>query len=373
MEITKGQKDAALEKARQMAVDADETKVDDALGKVDGYKGRKGIAKVWDKVRLLAAVIKSPYLMKPALFAAIGAIIYLVSPVDVIPDVLPVIGLLDDVAVIISIFGAVAEAIKREPEKALKIVDSLPEGLKKIGARAFGVAGGIAVGAKVGAMTGDALGEFMSDHDLAPIYEALVKEKEGLKSEGLGLKGKLAALAEHYVSLLIEKYIRTAFEKKYRRSLEILVCYLFSVLLLLSPPLGKEVSLWASAVLLALAFAMAIYSTVRGALHAWPYVAASIRKHSIYRGVMEVLGKNYRSVGKSEQILNALDFELSDKELLRLAKLFLKAFAKQVVALILGLGLISLAFFTLRHAILLQSVGLSNWQIITYPFQLLLA
>ncbi|MBL9113732.1 MAG: DUF1232 domain-containing protein [Verrucomicrobiaceae bacterium] len=44
----------------------------------------------------------------------IGALVYLVSPIDAIPDVIPGIGLTDDVAVITAAVAAVAMHIKPE-------------------------------------------------------------------------------------------------------------------------------------------------------------------------------------------------------------------------------------------------------------------
>ena len=45
--------------------------------------------------------------------AAIGALVYLVSPLDAEPDVIPVAGLVDDVAVILSVVKMLADALKQ--------------------------------------------------------------------------------------------------------------------------------------------------------------------------------------------------------------------------------------------------------------------
>ena len=44
----------------------------------------------------------------------IGGLIYLISPVDAIPDVIPVVGLTDDIAVLAGAFATVAMHIKPE-------------------------------------------------------------------------------------------------------------------------------------------------------------------------------------------------------------------------------------------------------------------
>ena len=156
-ELTEKQKQKALDMASNIAKEADETKIAEAEAKVESFKGKKVLASVWDNIKLLAHLMKNPYVQGSTLLACIGAILYLVSPLDVIPDVLPMIGLLDDVAVILAVFPVVINAIKKDPKRALKIVDTLPPELKKTASIAFGVAGGAIAGGVLGAKVGEEL------------------------------------------------------------------------------------------------------------------------------------------------------------------------------------------------------------------------
>ena len=58
-----------------------------------------------------------------AIVAIIGAIIYVVSPIDVVPDIIPVAGWLDDGAVVTAAIGALGTVIasyleyKKEKER----------------------------------------------------------------------------------------------------------------------------------------------------------------------------------------------------------------------------------------------------------------
>ena len=62
---------------------------------------------------MLKAVKSGKYqLPKWAIAAIIGAIIYIVSPLDVVPDIIPVAGWLDDGAVVAAAVKALEEVIK---------------------------------------------------------------------------------------------------------------------------------------------------------------------------------------------------------------------------------------------------------------------
>ncbi|WP_231689580.1 YkvA family protein [Bacillus sp. FJAT-27245] len=75
-----------------------------AFGKAD--KNKKSLGFSWNKLQLLfelaKAWAKGEYkdVSKGTILAVIGAIIYFVSPVDIIPDFLLGIGLIDDAAVL---------------------------------------------------------------------------------------------------------------------------------------------------------------------------------------------------------------------------------------------------------------------------------
>ncbi len=91
----------------------------DSLKKGALYKGRKGMDEMWGDVktfsRLVQEVRKGSYkdISKKSVVMIVGALLYFVSPIDAVPDLLVGIGLLDDVAVI----GFVASQMKQELDK----------------------------------------------------------------------------------------------------------------------------------------------------------------------------------------------------------------------------------------------------------------
>ena len=59
----------------------------------------------------------TPMFAKATIVAALG---YFISPVDAVPDVLPVVGYSDDLAILVGALAAVAGSIKKSHKKAAK-------------------------------------------------------------------------------------------------------------------------------------------------------------------------------------------------------------------------------------------------------------
>lgn len=95
---------AAADMAARMGKNATEADIENVANKMDSMN--KGpLAKVWDKVTQLWEAFKSPETPASLKAIIIGGLIYMVSPVDLIPDVIPVVGLLDDAGVIGLVFS----------------------------------------------------------------------------------------------------------------------------------------------------------------------------------------------------------------------------------------------------------------------------
>ena len=90
---------------------------------------RGPIKKVWDKVLFLWDKFKSPDLPLRLKITIIGALLYLVLPADVIPDVIPGLGLVDDLSVILIVFREVSKYLLPKIEKKIekKIYDTCYE------------------------------------------------------------------------------------------------------------------------------------------------------------------------------------------------------------------------------------------------------
>ena len=82
---------------------------------------KKGvIAKIWDKVLFLWEQIKSPDIPLRLKLVIAGALLYLISPIDVVSDAIPVIGLLDDMTIILTVFHEVSKFVLPKVEKKIE-------------------------------------------------------------------------------------------------------------------------------------------------------------------------------------------------------------------------------------------------------------
>lgn len=71
-------------------------------------------AKVRTLLRMLRSYINGEYRHIPwkSLLMIIGALIYFLMPIDLIPDIIPVAGLADDISIIFLVFGSINEDIE---------------------------------------------------------------------------------------------------------------------------------------------------------------------------------------------------------------------------------------------------------------------
>ena len=91
--------------------------VQDALTKA--YRNRRWLLKVWIDLlalcRLIAAWSRGEYRHLPwkSLVLALAGILYFLNPVDIFPDVIPGIGLLDDAGVLALVFNSIRNDLRR--------------------------------------------------------------------------------------------------------------------------------------------------------------------------------------------------------------------------------------------------------------------
>lgn len=105
--MTEDEKKKSEEMFNEFSQNASEEDIKKIASKLDDMK--KGpIAEIWHKVTLLWKMVKDPNAAWTAKALAIGALVYLISPIDAIPDLMPVLGLTDDVGVITAAVAALA-------------------------------------------------------------------------------------------------------------------------------------------------------------------------------------------------------------------------------------------------------------------------
>lgn len=78
-----------------------------------GGMNRGAVAKLWGHVQSLWAMVRDPDAAWTSKAIAIGSLIYLVSPLDAVPDIIPIVGLSDDAGVILAAVGSLCHQLSK--------------------------------------------------------------------------------------------------------------------------------------------------------------------------------------------------------------------------------------------------------------------
>ena len=84
----------------------------------DMDENKKQVSGFFEKVRTLLRMLRSyvngeyRHIPWKSLLMIIGALIYFLMPIDLIPDIIPVAGLADDISIIFLVFGSINEDIE---------------------------------------------------------------------------------------------------------------------------------------------------------------------------------------------------------------------------------------------------------------------
>lgn len=105
-------KSEAYDRLREYAQKASPEDVQKIREKLSGMN-RGPIKKIWDDVLSLWKMIIDPSASWTSKAIAVGAVLYLVSPLDGVPDLLPLVGLTDDAAVILTAVATLAFELKK--------------------------------------------------------------------------------------------------------------------------------------------------------------------------------------------------------------------------------------------------------------------
>ena len=83
------------------------------IGSKLNVMNRGPVRAIWDKVQQLWRFVTDPEVAWNSKVLAVGSLLYLVSPLDAVPDLIPIAGLLDDVAVILYVVRTLPDLLKK--------------------------------------------------------------------------------------------------------------------------------------------------------------------------------------------------------------------------------------------------------------------
>jgi len=136
--FTDEQVEEEFQKSSQNVSEDDVSGILDKEGKIL-KKTRGPLEKFAQNIKMLFSLVKDyangSYREVPwvTIAAIIGSLLYILSPIDLIPDFIPVLGLTDDAAVLaLCLKGIVSDltkyqAWKREKDAGYKVIESIPE------------------------------------------------------------------------------------------------------------------------------------------------------------------------------------------------------------------------------------------------------
>jgi len=115
---------SAKSKAKNIASDPNKLRslLGNTVEKLQDVEGRQElyndfVGKVNTYVRLMRSVLRGEYhLPWKSVLLIVAGLVYFVSPVDLIPDFIPMSGLIDDVSIILWIFSTLREDIEHFSE-----------------------------------------------------------------------------------------------------------------------------------------------------------------------------------------------------------------------------------------------------------------
>lgn len=100
----------AFKQAQELGNNSTESDLRNIDSKLNQMKTGR-VAKIWNKVLFLWEKLRSPDIPMRLKMTIAGALLYLILPSDIIPDVIPGIGLIDDVSVILMVFNEVSKFV----------------------------------------------------------------------------------------------------------------------------------------------------------------------------------------------------------------------------------------------------------------------
>ena len=355
--------------------------VENAEKKAEKYKGKKQLEAIWSKIQVLFLIARHPSVWGPgAAVPAAVAVLYLVLPIDAIPDAIPAMGLLDDIFVITALIATLVKKISSYTKEKLSALRSeVPEELKETFDEMFSFT-----------VEEEKKEEVEVMDDSPSIIKGLGKAKDTLESFRLDLEKKaqenpalgrsrifrtvekvsdFASSIPSEASLLASKALKSALSMMIlKKEIKSLISFSFFALSLLFLYISSSLGVTAlvfSSVFMILSYSFLILSIIKNA----PRVVAFFQ--GLFKGGLEdaicsfVLKECASSPGAKEVLVKYGIRELRRNK--DAVKEMLYSFRKELLLFVVKIGLVTLAFFLLKKITLIYMGEVSSFRVIFAP------
>lgn len=353
--------------------------VDKAEKAAEKYKGKKQLAAIWSKIQVLFLIARHPTVWGPGVAVpACVAVLYLVLPIDAIPDAIPLAGLIDDIFVITTLVGVLVKKISSYTKEKISLLrKEVPEDLLSTFDEMFSYAKDYEENIEVmeeepSIITGlgkakDAIDGFRLDLEKQAVTNPDIKNRKFFKT--LDRVSEFASSIPSKASRVAAEALKAALSfiilKKEIKSLISFSFFALSLLFLyLSTTLGTF-TLVLSSLFMILSYSFLIHSIIK----AVPRVIAffeGLVKGGLEDGICSFILKECSYTPSGKEIL----LKYGIRELKRnkeAVKEMLYSFRKQLLFFILHIALITLAFFLLKKVSLVAMGETSAFKIIFAP------
>lgn len=353
--------------------------VDKAEKAAEKYKGKKQLAAIWSKIQVLFLIARHPTVWGPGVAVpACVAVLYLVLPIDAIPDAIPLAGLIDDIFVITTLVGVLVKKISSYTKEKISLLrKEVPEDLLSTFDEMFSYAKDYEENIEVmeeepSIISGlgkakDAIDGFRLDLEKQAVTNPEIKNRKFFKT--LDRVSEFASSIPSKASRVAAEALKAALSfiilKKEIKSLISFSFFALSLLFLyLSTTLGTF-TLVLSSLFMILSYSFLIHSIIK----AVPRVVAffeGLVKGGLEDGICSFILKECSYTPSGKEIL----LKYGIRELKRnkeAVKEMLYSFRKQLLFFILHIALITLAFFLLKKVSLVAMGETSAFKIIFAP------
>ena len=353
--------------------------VDKAEKAAEKYKGKKQLAAIWSKIQVLFLIARHPTVWGPGVAVpACVAVLYLVLPIDAIPDAIPLAGLIDDIFVITTLVGVLVKKISSYTKEKISLLrKEVPEDLLSTFDEMFSYAKDYEENIEVmeeepSIISGlgkakDAIDGFRLDLEKQAVTNPEIKNRKFFKT--LDRVSEFASSIPSKASRVAAEALKAALSfiilKKEIKSLISFSFFALSLLFLyLSTTLGTF-TLVLSSLFMVLSYSFLIHSIIK----AVPRVIAffeGLVKGGLEDGICSFILKECSYTPSGKEIL----LKYGIRELKRnkeAVKEMLYSFRKQLLFFILHIALITLAFFLLKKVSLVAMGETSAFKIIFAP------